>query len=261
MVRMTAPRFRYDFSVVSGVLRILSALAAPAVPAVFSSRYGGNRRSLPARLVLPVFLLLCAVCAGAFGTAAASDLSYICISGSGTSDVPCVVDTWDDLITALKAGGYVKISDECRDMYFGGDADISINKSATLDLNGASVHTSGSISVSEKGTVFTLDNSCGLPVGYVFTREKLCVSIGTGSRFIMNDGIFILIEPESVAEFTGIQVDGGSLYMYGESSIDYILLSDVGESKITGVTVMHDGWTKETTAEALPQIIDRKSVV
>ena len=117
---MTAPRFRYDFSAVSGVLRILSALAAPAVPAVFSSRYGSSRRSLPGRLVLPVFLLLCAVWAGAFGTAAASDLSDVCGNSSSTFDDPCVVDDWDKMKIALEAGAYVKVDDEYRDRNFYG---------------------------------------------------------------------------------------------------------------------------------------------
>ena len=239
---MTAPRFPYDFSAVSGVLRILSALAAPAVPAVFLSRYGSSRRSLPGRLVLPVFLLLCAVCAGAFGTAAALDPD-VCLSGSGTSDAPCVVDTWDELITALGAGGYVKISDHYHSVstHFDGGEDISINKSAWLDLNGAYVETDGSISVSEEETVFTLYDSWEHPGVYDFLGSEPCMSVGTGSSIIMNDGTHILIEPESVAEFTGIQVDGGSFIMNGDSYISCILHSEAGKSKITGVTVSGGG--------------------
>lgn len=237
---MTAPRFRYDFS---AVLRILSALAAPAVPAVFSSRYGSSRRSLPGRLVLPVFLLLCAVCAGAFGTAAASDLSDICISGSGTSDAPCVVDDWDKMKEALEAGAYVKISDSyySTPMNFYGNSDISIQKTATLDLNGASVQTNGSISVSGEGTVFTLYDSYEHPGGYDFTGNKPCVIVNTGSSFIMNIKTGIYFSPTSAAEFTGIQVAGGSFFMYGESFIGYTPRSDVGESKITGVTISGSG--------------------
>lgn len=239
---MTAPRFRYDFSAVSGVLRILSALAAPAAPAVFSSRYGGSRRSLPGRLVLPVFLLLCAVCAGAFGTAAALDPD-VCSSGSGTSDDPCVVDDWYKMKEALEAGAYVKIHDSyySTPTYFYGNSDIFIQNTAALDLNGAYVQTSGSISVSGEGTVFTLYDSYDHPGGYDFTGNKPCVIVKTGSSFIMNKGTGISFSPESAAEFTGILVDGGSFIMNGDSSIFYTPLSDVGESKITGVTVRGGG--------------------